>query len=406
MTGLNMLIDEAQRDFAGLGALGQELVAVLDVVTATAGDRGVGVLADPGFALETLTAAGPRVETAAIGRVLDYLRDRAGAADSGSTARLTVTVAEAVAAYEGGPLSLLAAGTGHTYRTWTRRLVTHAGDADVATVTTGDLTDVIARFAGGGSDRRGRSRASEGNAVAAYRNLWTYLVEKGYARTNVAARLRKPARGEPRRRPFRPEEAALVRQLARLGHDPLLDEVTVTLAERLGLRRIEICRLRLCDVDLGRAEAKVWGKGDKDRLMPLPPGLVELLGLFIEDRRPASCPSADWAQRDDALLRRRPTPTWPEGRPTGRRRIEELFARLGRAAPELFAGGDLSLHSYRHALATFVDGRWGRPVTRAVLGHTSRRSPTDAYVHVEPATVTEALRQYEAHMLASRSHPV
>jgi integrase len=92
------------------------------------------------------------------------------------------------------------------------------------------------------------------------------------------------------------DEAALLRQLARCGRDPLLDEVTLCLAERLGLRRIEICRLRLCDVDLRHAEAKVWGKGDKDRIMPLPPQLVGLLDRYMDDRRPAGCQPAQWAR--------------------------------------------------------------------------------------------------------------
>jgi integrase len=316
-----------------------------------------------------------------------------------------VTVAEAVTAYERGALALMAEGTGHTYRTWTRRLLCEIGESDVGTVTAGELTDVIARYAGverGG--RRGRGRSAEENAVAAYRHLWGYLVEKGYARVNVATRLRKPSRGEPNRRAIRVDEAALLRQLARSGRDALLDEVTLSLAERLGLRRIEICRLRLCDVDLRNAEAKVWGKGDKDRIMPVPPQLAGLLERYIDDRRPAGCQPSQWARSGELLLRRRPGPAHPDGAPTGRRRIEELFARMARSAPDLFAGGDLSLHSYRHALATYVDGRWGRAVTRAVLGHTSRRSPTDYYVHVDPAKMAEVLTAYEHHLLAGNDH--
>lgn len=44
-------------------------------------------------------------------------------------------------------------------------------------------------------------------------------MEKGYAPTNVATRLRKPPRAEPRRRGFTPDEAALLRHLARTGRD-------------------------------------------------------------------------------------------------------------------------------------------------------------------------------------------
>ena len=404
MTQLRELCDQARRELGALGELGRGLVGALDAVQAASAGRGAEVLAEPAFALEVLMVAGEGTGAATVGRVLDFLRQRAGAPAIPSIVR--VTVAQAIEAYERGGLALMATGTGHTYRTWTRRLVAALRAADVAAVTAGDLTDVIAAHATPGNGRRGRGRSAEENAVAAFRHLWGYLVEKGYAQANVAARLRKPSRGEPARRAIRPEEAALFRQLVRAGRDPLLDEVTLSLAERLGLRRIEICRLRLCDVDFARREAMVWGKGDKDRVVPIPPQLAELLERYMEDRRPDGVAAAAWRRREDPLLRRRPVPASPEGTPTGRRRIEELFARLGRAAPDLFLGGGLSLHSYRHALATFVDARWGRAVTRAVLGHTSRRSPTDYYVHVDRGTLIEVLAAYEAHLLGAAAPAV
>jgi site-specific recombinase XerD len=167
---------------------------------------------------------------------------------------------------------MTAPGTQHTYRTWIRRLVAAYGDRTPESVTAGDLTDLIAEhvLAGRTHDERRRSgKGAEENAVAAYRRLGTYLVEKGYATANVANRLRKPTRAEPRRRGFTVEEAALLRQLARAGRDPLLDELTLVLPERLGLRRIELCRLRVSDIDLDQASVEVWGKGDKDRITVL-----------------------------------------------------------------------------------------------------------------------------------------
>lgn len=39
-------------------------------------------------------------------------------------------------------------------------------------------------------------------------------------------------------------------------------------------------------------------------------------------------------------------------------------------------------------------------MTRAVLGHTSRQSPTDHYVHVDRERLAEALADYEQRLLA------
>jgi integrase len=397
------LCQRARPELACLGELGRPLREVVTVVERRAAGRDGSVLADPVFALDVLTAAGPGTDAAVVGRVLDFLRARSGAGPVGpATTVPTVTIAEAVESYERGALALMARGTQHTYRTWTRRLVADYGDHGAGSVTAGDLTDLIAKHVVAGrdaDDRRRSGRSAEENAVAAFRHLWGYLVEKGYVADNIAARLRKPTRAEPRRRGFTVEEAALLRQLAKAGRDPLLDEVTLVLPERLGLRRIELCRLRISDIDFAHRTVEVWGKGDKYRTMPIPSRLFELLGTYVDHRRPAHISTGEWRRCPELLLRRHPSATAPRGRPAGRRRIEELFQRLQDHAPDVFARGDLSLHSYRHALGTFTDSRYGRPMTRAVLGHSSRRTPTDHYVHIPLEHVAEVLTAYESHLL-------
>jgi integrase/recombinase XerD len=339
-----------------------------------------------------------------VGRVLQFLRLRAdGAPPTGAGAvSAGVTLDDAVELYEAGALVLMAEGTQHTYRTWTRRLVADHGDREPSELTAGDLTDLIAKhvLAGRrGDERRRAGRSAEENAVGAFRHLWGYLVEKGYVTANVAMRLRKPTRAEPNRRGITVEEAALLRELARKGRDPLLDEVTITIPERLGLRRIELCRLRLCDLEQGTVN--VWGKGDKYRTLPLPPRLGALLARYVEDRRPRKVPIGQWRRSTETLLRRPPDTKAPTGTAVGRRRIEDMFDRFHRNAPHLFTHDDVSLHSYRHALGTFIDGRYGRPVTRAALGHTSRRSPIDHYVHVPIEQLADVLTAYETHLLGA-----
>lgn len=374
------MCQRARSELASLGDLGTALVSTLGVVERAGRGRSVDALDDPGFAIDVLTSQ-PGLDPALVGRVLDYLRSREGRT-SGTHVGPTVTLADAIAGYESGPLALMAVGTGSTYRTWTRRLATAHGGVAPGDLTAGDLKDLIARhvLASRRTDERRRSgRSAEENAIGAFRSLWGNMVEKGWVEDNAAARLTKPGRAEPNRRPILPEEARMLRHLAlATGRDPLLDEVILTIPERLGLRRIAVCRLRLCDIDLDRRELEVFGKGDKPRTMPVPPGLAD----YINDRRPPHLSTTEWMASEATLLRSRPLPAHPEGRPAGHRRIEEVFKRLHRAAPQIFARGDVSLHSYRHAIGTFVDARYGRAVTWAVLGHTSRRSVTDFYVHV------------------------
>jgi hypothetical protein len=79
-----------------LGELGQGLIGVVDVVETTANGRGIEALSDSAFALEVLAAVDSRGDAAAVGRVLDFLRTRAGS--SPVLASRMVTVAEAVTA--------------------------------------------------------------------------------------------------------------------------------------------------------------------------------------------------------------------------------------------------------------------------------------------------------------------
>lgn len=411
-TTLAELCQRSRPELACLGDVAGPLVALCGVVERLGAGRTSGVLADPGFALDVLTAAGDETDPALVGRVLDYLRSRDGSkplvqlADSPAVpATARVTMAEAVASYEAGPLAMMATGSTRNYRTWTRRLTeAHAG-ADPRDMTAGDLRDLIAQHVlayRSATDRRTSGRSAEETAVAAYRALWGYLCQKGWAVENVAMELRKPARVDPNRRDIRPDEAVLVRHLATsTSKDPLLDEVTLTIPERLGLRTIELLRLRLCDLDLAQRLVEIWGKGDKPRTMPLPPGLAELLDRYVEDRRPAQLTTAQWLASDETLLRRPPAGGFPRGHAAGRRRIDALYVRLRTLAPAVFARGDICLHSYRHAVGTFIDDHYSRSVTRAVLGHTSRRTPTDAYVHTSLEKRAEALCAYEQHVLAA-----
>jgi hypothetical protein len=327
------LCRRARPELACMGELGRPLLAVVTVVEQVGAGRGCDALADPGFALDVLTAADGSGDAATVGRVLDFLRLRAGSAPTGApvTTSPGVKLADAVELYEAGALALMAQGTQHTYRTWTRRLVADYGDRNPADITAGDLTDLIAKhvLAGRRGDERRRSgRSAEENAVGAFRHLLGYLAEKHYSSSNVAMRLRKPTRAEPNRRGVTVAEAALLRELARRGRDPLLDEVTVTVAERLGLRRIELCRLRLCDLDLERATVEVWGKGDKYRTLPLPPRLADLLVGYIDDRRPATMSSGQWRRSTATLLRHPPGDRHPHGAAVGWRRIETVMLRL------------------------------------------------------------------------------
>jgi len=411
--GLAELCGRARPELACLGELAAPLVSMLGVVEQVGTGRGVEALGEPTFALDVLAAAGHGVDPAVVGRVLDFLRAKLTGPTSGpgvvavaAAARRPVTVAEAVERYETTALMLLARNTQLMYRPWLHRLAKAHGREDPAVVTAGDLKELIAAHVVGVRERGHPGVITEEQGVTAFRALWTYLGDKRWAAENVAMRLRKPARQETARRGWRPHEAALARHLARglKRTDPLLNEVTLCLSERMALRKEEGDKVRMCDINWDRAEAKVHGKGGKIRTVPIPPVFLGVLGTYVEQRRPAHIPAEVWQRSEQRLLRHRPSERFPEGRPTSSKRVYRLMTSLRQAAPDMFPADELFLHTYRHALANWCEANYSRTMARRALGHTSKQDPTDSYLSVTLDQLAEALACHEQHLLAADPH--
>lgn len=271
MTAIEMpladLCARARPELACLGDAGVPLVRLLTVVERAGTSRPAGVLADPGFALEVLTLAGPDIDPTLIGRVLDYLRARGDRPSAGTVhvAAAVPRITDAVATYQAKSLAPMDNGTERVWRTWNRRLVAAHGDDDPRYLTAGDLNDLIAGFVvearrkAGGAKRAGL--CSQETAILAYRHMWKYFVQKGWASENVAKRLTKPPRPEPNGRDLKREESVLLRHLAvSTSREPLLDEITLAVPERLGTRPCELRRFRLCDFNTEERTLLARGK--------------------------------------------------------------------------------------------------------------------------------------------------
>lgn len=94
----------ARSDLVSLGELGVPLLEVVAVVERLASRAAVDRLSEPAFALDVFAGGG---EPAVIGRVLDFLRQSAGAATDVGVA--VVDTAAAVAQYERGARAPLTA---------------------------------------------------------------------------------------------------------------------------------------------------------------------------------------------------------------------------------------------------------------------------------------------------------
>jgi integrase/recombinase XerC len=154
------------------------------------------------------------------------------------------------------------------------------------------------------------------------------------------------------------------------------DDVVVELLYGSGLRVAELCGLDVADVDLHQSVVRVWGKGSRERQVPLSQPSREALSDYLEGardrlRQPGSPP--------DALLYNR------RGARLGPRDVRRI---LDRRSPV-----PTHPHALRHTFAThLLDGGADLRVVQELLGHASLRT-TEIYTRVSRERL---VRVYEA----------
>ena len=152
-----------------------------------------------------------------------------------------------------------------------------------------------------------------------------------------------------------------------------------------GLRSCEVLALQLEDLQLADAHMRVLGKGNKKRMMPLPPEIIEVLEKYVRLERPLTNSSSLFVSL--------------KGRQRGRTMttagLRSLFRhhRLRSRVPQANA------HRLRHTFgADMVRAGISLPALQRLMGH-SQIHTTMLYVQLAPQDVW---REY-AHAIENRT---
>jgi len=153
--------------------------------------------------------------------------------------------------------------------------------------------------------------------------------------------------------------AALIGAVRRLMY-----RVMIMTMYAAGLRILETCRLRACDIDSHRMIIHVLGKGDKERRTVLSQHLLEELRCYWRAARP----DGDWL--------------FPGQTEQGHISTEAVRTAFRKAAHTAGIDKKVTPHSLRHSFAThLIECGVDVTVVAALLGHASLRA-TQVYTHV------------------------
>lgn len=220
---------------------------------------------------------------------------------------------------------------------------------------------------------RRRAARTVARTLSSLRRWFAWLRRAGLVSGDPTAGLTAP-RGEARLpRVLRADELQqlLDERPAASGHrggeDPALvvrDDAVLELLYGSGLRVSELCGLSITDVDLERAVVTVWGKGSKQRAVPMSaPSVVAVRRWLAGLRATVAGPDAG----DRLFVNQR-------GRPLTPRDVRRV---LDRRAPS-----PTHPHALRHTYAThLLDGGADLRVVQELLGHADLTT-TQLYTHV------------------------
>ena len=230
----------------------------------------------------------------------------------------------------------------------------------------------------GGLRRAGLRPASVARKAAALKSWMRWLCESGHRDGNPTASV------ELGKLPTRLPVTLSLPELERLLSAPradtpegVRDRAMLETLYGCGLRVSELVALRAGDVDLRAGLVRPFGKGAKERLVPLGDGVRDTLAAYLDAARPA-------------LLRSKPpTPFLFVTRQGGPMTHQHLLALVKGYAQDARIAKDVSPHTLRHSFAThLLSGGADLRAIQEMLGHASVQT-TQRYTQVDTARLRE-----------------
>lgn len=213
--------------------------------------------------------------------------------------------------------------------------------------------------------------ATVARKVAALRSFFHFLLAEGTIFSDPTERLESPKVGKALPKAITIDEVDGLLQQAGKSTTPegKRDKAMLELLYATGMRVSELVALNLDDVNLQSGDVRCFGKGSKERIIPMGEQAVESLGAYVHSARPQLLRGP--SQRAMFLNHR--------GERLTRQGFWLILKAYARAAD---MGCEITPHTLRHSFAThMLTGGADLRSLQELLGH-ANISTTQVYTHL------------------------
>jgi len=215
----------------------------------------------------------------------------------------------------------------------------------------------------------GLSPATLARRLSALRSLLDSCVQAERCKKNVAAGVMAPKQSKRLPKALPPEQTEKLMHSTDADSD-LRDAALLAVMYGCGLRVSEVVGLNVEDVNIWAKELRILGKGKKERIVPMPSGVVNLMNDYITSRQSLS---------HAVFLNVR-------GSRLTTRSVQRMLKKRA-----LETGADVSVtpHRLRHSFAThLLAGGVDLRAIQELLGHSSLAT-TERYTSLDINKLTE-----------------
>lgn len=226
----------------------------------------------------------------------------------------------------------------------------------------------------------GLASRSLARTLSSLRGFFTFSLEQGWIESNPAEFFENPKL--PKKLPSvltRDEVQELLAAPKLTDKLGVRDRAMLELLYAAGLRVSELIGLAPLDYDAQSGLLTVWGKGGKERIVPIHPTAQEMLEHYLNAWRPLFSP-----QEKIIFLNR-------SGKGLTR---QAVWKAIKRYAQQIGLMKQISPHTFRHSFAThLLEGGADLRTVQLLLGHADI-SATEIYTHVQSERLMAIHREF------------